>query len=288
MELVCEVNSPLKVTELVECFVVCGKDFGCVWHRHRECEITLAVRGGAERLVGDKLESLVPGDLVFLGSELPHDYRANPRRRRKEGVKAIVVQFTPALFGSDWLERSSMSYMVRLFRRASRGLQVTGRTRDRAEELLRHMVDAHGARRLILLLELLELLAASEELLEIASEGFRLELTEQFSDRVGKALTHIAEHFAEHVSVQSCAHLIGLSNSAFSRLFKRCTGQTLPNYVNQFRIARACRLLAETDMTVMQIGYACGYASPAHFQRQFKKHAHYTPSDYRKRVCCAP
>ena len=46
----------------------------------------------------------------------------------------------------------------------------------------------------------------------------------------------------------------------------------------------ACRLLAETDDTVAQISLACGYATPAHFQRQFQAHQQRAPLAYRSAV----
>jgi mannose-6-phosphate isomerase-like protein (cupin superfamily) len=103
MKLIVEKPSPLAATEIVACEIVCGADFGCVWHHHPEFEITLVKRGGTERWVGDKLTPLEPGDLVLLGSDLPHDYR-NDRGtgRRAQKVEAIVVQFMPHLLGADW------------------------------------------------------------------------------------------------------------------------------------------------------------------------------------------
>jgi mannose-6-phosphate isomerase-like protein (cupin superfamily) len=92
MKLIVEQQSPLAATEVVACEIVRGADFGCVWHHHPEFEITLVKRGGTERWVGDKLSPLKPGDLVLLGSDLPHDYR-NDRGtgRRAKNVEAIVV-----------------------------------------------------------------------------------------------------------------------------------------------------------------------------------------------------
>ncbi len=288
MKLIVETLPPSAAqTELVVCERVRGPDFGCVWHQHPECEITLVLRGGAERWVGDRVEGLVPGDLVFLGSNLPHDYRADRRRRHKSAVEAVVVQFAPTALGGDWQACSSMSYMLRLFGRARRGLQVSGCTRDRAEAILLRMADSHGARRLIMLLEVLELFATSAELSEIASEGFGLESAERSADRIGTVLAYIEGHFKEKVSVHAYARMTGLSDSAFTRLFKRCTCSTLPNFVNQFRIARACRFLAETDLSVAQITSECGFVAASHFQRQFRKHKRCTPLEYRKKVCGA-
>jgi mannose-6-phosphate isomerase-like protein (cupin superfamily) len=75
MKPIVEMLSPLAAAEPVVCEVVRGQDFGCVWHYHPECEITLVVKGGTERLVGNNISPITPGDLVLLGSNVPHDYR---------------------------------------------------------------------------------------------------------------------------------------------------------------------------------------------------------------------
>jgi len=282
MKLIAEKPSLLSATDLVECNLVQGREFGDVWHHHPACEITLVRRGGSERWIGDTLEPLVPGDLVLLGPGLPHDYRNSPLpKRRPQRIEAVVVHFMPHLLGESWRSCATMEPLRRLLERARRGLRVGGRTRDRSEAILANMVSAHGIRRLILLLELLELLAHSRQLTEISSEGFLVEPKAYSSDRIGVACAHIEQRLSGPIRVPELARKLGLSESAFSRLFKKCTNSTVPQYVNRLRIAHACRLLAETDQTVSEIARACGYLSPAHFQRQFRKYHHRTPQAYR-------
>ena len=282
MKLIAEKPSLLSASDLVECTLVRGLEFGDVWHYHPACEITLVRRGGTERWVGDRLDPLAPGAIAFLGPDLPHDYRNTPLpNRRPKPVEAVVVHFPPNLLGEEWHTWTTLEPLRRLFERARRGLRVGGRTRDRAEKILVRMVREQGLRRLILLLELLELLANSKHLTEISSEGFSMEAQAYASDRIGTACTVIEQHLTSPIRVPDLARMIGLSESAFSRLFKKCTNSTVPQYINRFRIAHACRLLAETDMTVAEIIRTCGYLSPAHFQRQFRKIHRRSPQEYR-------
>jgi AraC-like DNA-binding protein len=256
-----------------------------VWHHHPEFEITLVKRGGTERWVGDKLTPLKPGDLILLGSDLPHDFRNDHAPgRRLQKVEAIVVQFMPHLLGANWLQHPSMRPVRELFQRAQLGLEVRGAARRRATRQVMQISKAKGLRRVVLLLELLDDLARSKELREIASPGFHAATGAASSDRLGTVLAHIEEHLTEPIYVPVLAAMSGLSESAFSRLFKSCTNRTVPQYVNELRIARACRLLAETDQTVSQIADACGYPTPAHFQRQFHRHQKRSPLLYRSAV----
>ncbi|WP_395745239.1 helix-turn-helix domain-containing protein [Prosthecobacter sp.] len=285
MKPIVEMLSPLAAAEPVVCEVVRGKDFGCVWHYHPECEITLVLQGGSERLVGNNISPLTPGDLVLIGSNVPHDYRNHPQPGRPAtGVEAIVVQFMPQLPGhEDWLQRSSMKPIRHLFQRSGQGLEVTGITRLTATRMVQQMLHEHGMKRVISLLQLLDLLSHSEELREISSPVMP-QPRPGASDRVGVACEYIASHLPEPIYVADLAAIVGLGKSAFSRLFKKSTGRTVPQYVNELRIARACLLLAETDLTVSQIAMDCGFVSPAHFQRQFREHQHCVPLVYRSRV----
>ncbi len=289
MKPIVEKLSPLASAEPVVCELVRGPDFGCVWHYHPECEITLVIKGGTERLVGNNISPIEDGDLVMLGSNVPHDYRNQPGDGEDaRDVEAIVVQFMPQLPGhEDWMNRSTMIPVKRLFQRAEQGLVITGITRLTATRMMREMLEVHGMKRVILLLQLIDLLANSEEVHEISS-AVMPQPRPGASDRVSMSCEYIATHLPEPIYVADLAAIVGLGKSAFSRLFKKGTGRTVPQYVNELRIARACLLLAETDLTVSQIAMDCGFVSPAHFQRQFKEHQHCVPLAYRSRVVQQP
>lgn len=289
MKLTVEKQPLLAGLEPVVCEIVRGQDFGCVWHYHRECEITLVVKGGTERLVGNNISPIVPGEFVLMGSNVPHDYRNHSSTGSSiTPVEAIVVQFMPQLPGhGDWMENSSMIPARRLFQRADQGLEVKGITRLTATRIVQEMLHVHGMKRVILLLQLLDLLSNSEDLQEISSAVLP-QPRPGASDRISLACEFISSNLPEAIYVADLAAIVGLGKSAFSRLFKKSTGRTVPQYVNELRIARACLLLEETDLTVSQIAMDCGFVSPAHFQRQFREHQHCAPLAYRSRVVQPP
>jgi len=71
---------------------------------------------------------------------------------------------------------------------------------------------------------------------------------------------------------------------AFSRFFRLHTGKTFPEFVNELRIGRACRLLAEGEMNVTEIAFACGFGNLSNFNRQFHRLRHTSPSAFRDAV----
>jgi len=290
MKPISEMPSPLAKSEPVVCELVRGPDFGCVWHHHPQCEITLVRQGGSVRVVGDKVTALTAGDLIFLGPEVPHDYR-NTSEEGEAGtpVEAIVIQFLPDLPGLAGLDAQglpSMQPVERLLKRASHGLEIVGHTKEVATAFIEQMLEVQGMKRVILLLQLIDLLADSAETREIcALASVQPSRTEVTTDRIGTVCAYIESFFAEPIYVEKLASMVGLGKSAFSRLFKKSTGRSVPQFVNGLRVAHACRLLVETDLTVSQISRDCGFVSPAHFQRQFREQQHCSPLQYRAKMC---
>jgi AraC-like DNA-binding protein len=194
------------------------------------------------------------------------------------------VQFRPNLFGEEWTQHSSVSAIRRLLERARLGLEFRGKSRKQVAAILHKMPKAHGLRRMALLIEFLELAAGSDELKEIATPGFHATVDANTSDRIGNVVAHIKANLGKPLYVPELAALAGLSESAFSRLFKKCTGRSVPQYLNELRIARAARLLAETDESVKQIAHQCGYPTAAYFHRQFQRHQELPPLAYREAI----
>jgi AraC family transcriptional regulator len=82
-------------------------------------------------------------------------------------------------------------------------------------------------------------------------------------------------------SLESLADEAGLSPYHFSRMFKQSTGSSPSEYFIQLKIAKARRLLRETEMNIVSIALDLGYASPSHFARVFKRQIGVTPREYR-------
>ena len=93
--------------------------------------------------------------------------------------------------------------------------------------------------------------------------------------------SHIIAHLDEEVHRDTLADLVHLAPASFSRYFKTRTGKTLPDFINELRVGRTCRMLAEADQPVTEIALACGYANLANFHRQFRRRMRITPRDYR-------
>ncbi len=77
------------------------------------------------------------------------------------------------------------------------------------------------------------------------------------------------------------AGIIDMSPTAFSRYFKRQMGRTYQRYLTEWRIGRACRLLSETDMKIIDVALKSGYSNLSNFNRRFRQIKAMTPRAYR-------
>nr|WP_255495256.1 helix-turn-helix domain-containing protein [Dysgonomonas sp. 521] len=113
---------------------------------------------------------------------------------------------------------------------------------------------------------------------------YSLVLTYQKSDYrpVQDILNWITEHLSEELTVERLAEQSSMSPRNFARVFVRETGITPAKYIDKIRLERACRYLAETQLSVKEIAKKCGLGTPDNMRRIFVKYLHTIPTDYRR------
>ncbi len=100
---------------------------------------------------------------------------------------------------------------------------------------------------------------------------------------VTRAEEYVHHHYAdEELSLDSVCEFLGVSNSYFSSIFKKETGNSFISYLTDFRLDRASRMLVETNEKSYIIAKNVGYTDPNYFSYVFKKRFGVSPSKYRK------
>jgi AraC-like DNA-binding protein len=105
--------------------------------------------------------------------------------------------------------------------------------------------------------------------------------------RLRSVLAYIETHLAEVLRLEDLAALARLSTDHFAVQFRQSTGSPPHRYVVQRRIERSKTLVAETELSLAEIGYALGFAHQAHFTTTFRKLVGVTPGTYRRRFSSA-
>lgn len=131
---------------------------------------------------------------------------------------------------------------------------------------------------------LLKLLAviASEYEHRISEE--QNELLSHYHDAIDRALSYLEEHYAEKLYLEDVCRISLMSHSTFSYIFKQVTGQTFSEYIMNLRLTNACKLLRESDLSILEICTRCGFSDSNYFSRAFKKQFGIPPSYYRREL----
>lgn len=100
--------------------------------------------------------------------------------------------------------------------------------------------------------------------------------------RIKNVLEYIEKHYQSPITLGELAEVAGMNPQYFCRAFKDVTMQSPMDYVIYYRLEQAVKLLAATDMSVMEIALECGFNDCSYFIRVFKKQKNVTPNQYRK------
>lgn len=101
-------------------------------------------------------------------------------------------------------------------------------------------------------------------------------------ERLKTMMTFVGEHYFEHIGVPEIAESAFASERDCYRTFSEALGVSPAQYVRDYRITQACRLLANTMRPIAQVGEQTGLGSPSHFGQVFREALGTTPSEYRK------
>ena len=262
-------------------FVRQERQFPFEWHYHPEFELTLITAGRGRRFVGDHIADFREGDLVLLGSLLPHTWRSGPSYSGRKRRRAIVVQFLESFLGTAINECKELSRIQQLLARSRHGLQFRGRQRAVAAAQLEKLVRMRPAQKLAELLNVLDGLSHAKQAQSLASEAYAIPRQRSTSPRIAQILETIHQEFQRPLRQNDLARTAGLSRAAFNRNFRQATGTTLVDYVNDLRIGHACRMLAESSKPITEICFESGFTNLSNFNRCFLRRRGMPPSRFR-------
>jgi AraC-like DNA-binding protein len=241
------------------------------WHYHPEYELTLIISGSGKRLVGDSHESFGPGDLVLIGPSVPHTWVSDPF---ETDCSAVVVQFS-ASFIRPFLLFPEMTDLAAMLERSRQGLFFPA-----SSAITRTLPDLSASERLICLLRILEELSRQNSEV-LVSQNFSPITGSMTETRINKVCRYVLRNLDRKLALDEVANLVHLSLPAFSKFFKRATGMTFSDYVNELRVSRACSFLTGTDLPVGEIAYRCGFENLAYFNRVFLRKKSINPKAFR-------
>ncbi|MBV4357467.1 AraC family transcriptional regulator [Pinibacter aurantiacus] len=261
--------------------------FNSLFHFHEVCELNYIVEGSGKSIVGDCIRNYSAGDLILLGPNLPHIWYGDPSECdsiENQTGKAIVVYFPSNYLKMLGLEEPFIQKAENLIEKSKAGVNFPPYASQKIAVLLDKILNATGITKIILFLEIMNILINTKRQEQLSSFAFRLSFNEKDTERMNNVYRYALENFRESIELATIARIANMTPPAFCGFFKKRTGKSFTGFLNELRIGHACKLLGNLDLTVADVCYHSGYRNLTHFNDFFKKITAKTPSEYRKEL----
>lgn len=262
-----------------------GGNFYNQWHFHPEIELIYIHKGRGTRFIGNDVHRFEPGELFLFGSNLAHMWRCDPEyfvEDSKLKAEVTVIYFHHDFLGDKFFNIPELKSIDSLLEKAKQGIKITGATKVQVKELISKLSEAKGLERIIILLTILEKIANSKEKQYINPIYHPIKIERLEIDRLNKIFQHTSSNFQRKITLSEIASVANLSAKAFCRYFKSKTRKTFYDFLLEIRVAHACNLLLEKDMTIYEVCYDSGFNNLSNFNRYFKKIMNKTPLEFKK------
>ncbi|MEY4538911.1 MAG: hypothetical protein RLZZ306_668 [Bacteroidota bacterium] len=256
------------------------------WHYHPEYELVLFTESTGKRFIGDHTDHLAPQDMLLLGPYLPHYMRNDEEYYQGISdlrIRAIVVHFSEDFCGKGFFDIPEMANVKKMLLKSSLGLKISGDTQRKLALSMEKLLATSNYERLRILLDILNEIANSQEVTSLSSVGYNKFSPHEDTTRIDKVFEYILQNYTKDVTLQEIADNINMSVSAFCKFYKKRTGKTFTQTLNEIRVGHACKLFIERGLSVSEVCYQSGFNNLSYFHRNFKKITNFAPLEYRKR-----
>lgn len=251
-------------------------------HWHEQLELLLFTEGEAVVECNSKSISVRPGDLIIVNSnELHYGQVITPPLI----YYSVIIDFS--MIHSSFIDTCEMKYITPITQNLILFMNKVSND-NTVIEYINKIVSEYEAKDIgyemaikagIYNLLVFLLRNYIEEVITIKDYSSRIKSLERFNN----VFKYIEENYNEKLNVNLLAEITDFSGSHFLHLFRKITGKTLSEYINQIRINKAESLINNTNMNITEIAFSTGFNDLNYFSRVFYKYKKTSPSMIRKR-----
>lgn len=273
--------TPLTENDCFSLFWRVKENFDFPLHYHDEYELNFILNGrGARRIVGDHVARIDDVELVLVGSNLSHGWFDDACESRE--ITEVTIQFHRNLFAADFLRKNQLSLIRNMFDKSQQGILFSRETVLQLKDQLLGLKAKTGFDSVLELMAILHRLSQAEDTQLLSSVGFDDRHARSNNRRIAKVFEYLNEHYADPITLADMAAYAHMHEASFSRFVKRSTGKTFIDSLNEIRLGHATRLLIDTNQTIAEIAYSCGFNNISNFNRIFKRKKNCTPRAFRE------
>lgn len=257
------------------------------FHAQPELELVFILKGYGKRIIGNNVESFEAGDMVFIGSNVPHVWISDEAFYEKNlclNSEAIVTYFNPVIFEQFFNSVKEFSAIKEMIQQSSRGIRILGNSRNIIAEKLIKLGNKTGFEKIEGFLQILHLISISKDISFIVNiengNDYHID-----SDRLIEVFKYVKEHISEQISLKDVADIACMTEQSFCRYFKNRTKKNFFQYLKDHRMIHASEILIQSkDKSISQIAFECGYNSSSHFCKIFKDYYGQSPYQYKGKI----
>lgn len=249
------------------------------YHYHSEIEIVCVKTGKGTRHVGYHKSHFEDGALALIGSNIPHSgFGLNATDPHEE----IVIQFKEEILSLP--ENESDTAAIRKLLETSRyGVLFSSKVKEDIIPKLEILSQAEGYKRYLLLLDILFELSKTTDFELMNTEVMPYTIVSRNRTRLEAVFTYVENGYQNELDIMQAAELANLTKPAFCNFFKKATSITFVEFVNRYRIDKACILLSQ-EKSIAESCYATGFNNITYFNKIFKKYTKTTPGQFVKNL----
>jgi AraC-like DNA-binding protein len=253
-------------------------------HWHEEIEIIYMIEGKVSVGIGNKIYNLSKGDILLIGSGDIHYFFPE-----KAASQRLVIQFGLSLFDTSSPGKAQAKSVKPIFKNAKKissewEEDVKIATENDIKEIVRENEEKNTGYQLALKARLYDI--AVLLIRNVPKDDEDLDDGGRHRENLKKlqnVIDYVESNYSEKITLEKAANIAGFSTYHFTRFFKKNTGITFIQYLNNFRITKAEWFLLNEDDTITQIAYKTGFKSIKTFNKVFKEIKGCSPSQYRKK-----
>jgi len=254
------------------------------WHYHVEAELIHFKNGRGTQFIGDHIQNFKDGDVVLVGSNLPHYWRFDNIYFEDDAdahADVTVAHFREDFWGTQFLNLPENKGIKTLLEKARRGICIEETVKEQVAGLLDKMLVTDGSRKIMLLAEAL-LLIAESQVAPLASIGFNNDFKEAENERINAIYDFTLANFKRPIPTEEIAGIANISPHSFCRYFKSRTRKTYSQFITEIKVGQACKCLIEDQISVKQICFESGFQNFSSFHKYFRQVTGKTPLQYQK------
>jgi AraC-like DNA-binding protein len=273
---------PFKIPKPELQALVYQEDYGLIFydklHQHEEIQISFIKEGEGTLIVGDTINYYQKGDILIIGSNLPHVFKSEITNNFESHMQTLF--FTKSAFGNGFFNLEELKELHLFFKKSENGFKISSNVK--LTFLFSELKSSSPLNQFILLLEILKSLSKTKSK-PLSSFVYEKLYTDIEGKRMSAVMEYTMNNFNQNISLNKIAVIASMTKNAFCKYFKKRTNKTYFKFLNELRIENASKLLlSKTDLSIAEVAYKSGFNNISNFNRQFKAVKHLVPSEYKK------